>query len=786
MGRPERPLPDRAGPLGELAAALRVLRRAAGNPGYRQLAAETHYSAATLARAASGHALPSQEVTLAYAAACGGDVGEWKRRWLQAASALEHRHLLAATAPARPAATAASQDGVPRPAQLPADVTGFTGRAAQLAELDELMHRRRGRHGAVAAILGTAGVGKTALAVHWAHTVAGRFGDGQLYVDLRGHAGGAPPVDPAEALGRMLRALDVAPERVPRDIDESAALYRSLVTGRSLLIVLDNAASAGQVRPLLPGSPGCLVLITSRDRLGGLAVTHGVHRLALDVLCPGEAQELLAGLTGAGRIREERAAAAELAQLCGFLPLALRIAAANLADCPAQPVAELVARLRGGDRLATLQVPGDQQAGVRPAFGSSYARLTPAAQRVFRLLGLAPGPGIPAAAAASLAGLAPGEAQLALAELASANLVCVQSAGRFALHDLLRLYAREVSAAVDSTADQRAAADRLVGYYLHSAGAGARLLEPARTDVALAPAGAGVTPERPGSRGAALAWFAAEHPALLAVIALAAQAGLDQPAWQIAWALAPFFGWRGHWRDLAAAHETALAAAQRLADPTALAHAHLNIGRARVHLGTPDDALAHLGRALGFFRQLADEQGQARCRIGLSGALEATGRYRAALRHARLGLDLCRTAGHHDGEADALNAIGWCHAHLGDCRQALAYCGLALRLHRQLGNRHGLAATLDSLGYAHHHLGSYPRAISRYRRALELRRDLGDRYRQAATLSRLGDSYYAAGRPGAARGAWQQAGTLLGDLGHPGAEQEQAKIARLAAGPAGG
>ncbi|PZF98793.1 hypothetical protein C1I93_07920 [Micromonospora endophytica] len=325
------------------------------------------------------------------------------------------------------------------PRELPADVAGFTGRRSAIEELDTLLSDDA-QPATPVVISGTAGVGKTALAVHWAHRAAGRFPDGQLYLNLRGYAP-TPPVRPAEALGVLLRSLGVRPERVPTDGEEAASAYRSLLAGRRMLVVLDNARSAEQVRPLLPGSPGCLVLITSRDRLAGLAARDGAHRIALDILTPDEAETLLTRLLGQRRVRDEPQAAAELAELCAHLPLALRIAVANLTQRPYRRIADLLTGLRAGNRLAALTADDDEETAVQVALDRSYATVSPAAQRLFRLLSLLPDGDFSAAAAAVLADICLTEAYPLLDRLAGAHLIEECGKDRFTFHGLLRQYA---------------------------------------------------------------------------------------------------------------------------------------------------------------------------------------------------------------------------------------------------------------------------------------------------------------------------------------------------------
>ena len=358
-----------------------------------------------------------------------------------------------------------------RPAQLPFDVPGFTGR---VSEVDTLSAARAGAGNTVviSAVSGTGGVGKTALAVHWAHQVAGEYPDGQLYLDLRGYSA-QDPVRPIDALGRLLRSLGADPGHLPTDVDEAAAAYRSMLAGRRVLVLLDNAATAAQVRPLLPADPGCLALITSRDRLDGLVVSHGARRVDLDVLSAADSLALLTSMLGPGH---DETALAELADLCGHLPLALRIVAANLLARPGTTAAEQVSALRG-DRLGELVVPGDPASSVRAAFDLSYVRLAAPDQRLFRLLGLNPGPDLSVAAAAQLAGAPVADTADALARLLAAHLVTTTGPGRYGMHDVVAAYARE-HAATEPAAERDAALLRLHHWYLGLADEAARRLNP--------------------------------------------------------------------------------------------------------------------------------------------------------------------------------------------------------------------------------------------------------------------------------------------------------------------
>jgi len=400
---------------------------------------------------------------------------------------------------------------------------------------------------------------------------------------------------------------------------------------------------------------------------------------------------------------------------------------------------------------------------VRAAFSWSYQQLAAPAARMFRLLGLHPGPDISVPAAASLAGVPPVQARRALAELARVHLLTEPAPGRFALHDLLRDYAAEQAAARDGPAARHRAARRALDHYLYTAHAAAVLLNPARGSLDLAPPRRGARPEEITDHGQALAWFRAEHRVLLAAIAWAAEAGFDDLAWQLPWTAVPFFDSQVFWGDWAASQRTALAAAQRLGDRRGQARVHRDLGAASTQQGDYATAHAHLHSALDLFTELGDRADQARVHYGLAWALECQGEYRAALGHAFRSLHTFRAAGHRVGEARALNAVGWCETLLGD----------------DLGE----STALDSLGLAYHRLGDYAEAVRCYSRAADLRAEVGNRYRQAETLSRLGDTHESAGHPDAARDAWLRALDILDDLRHPDAARVRAKLASLADGP---
>jgi DNA-binding SARP family transcriptional activator/tetratricopeptide (TPR) repeat protein len=683
--------------------------------------------------------------------------------------------------PVQPDQAAVATPILTRPAQLPPDVYGFTGRGEELRHLDRLLTATGGRPAdaastVITAIHGTAGIGKTSLAVHWAHREADRFGDGQLYVNLRGFDPSGSPVAPVEAVRGFLEAFGVPPERIPASLEAQVGLYRSLLASRRVLVVLDNARDAEQVRPLLPGAPGCRVMVTSRDQLTGL-VTEGAHPLSLGLLSAAEARDLLARRLGPDRVAAEPHAADEIITSCARLPLALAIVAARAAAHPGFGLAALAAELRETAGRLDEFASGDPATDVRAVFSWSYRQLSPGAARLFRLLGLHPGPYVAARPAASLAGLPVGTVRPLLAELARAHLVAEHNPGRYALHDLLRAYAAEQAHALDTETERQAAMRRMLAHYVHSADGADRLLNPHRDDddrPELTPLPPGADPERVTDREQAVAWFEAERPVLLAAIRQVA--GFDSEVWQLAWTLRRFFSYQGHWHDSAAALNAALDAARRLADPRKQAFAHRFLGCDHILLGDHEVARGHLDAALDLYRRAGDSAGEANTHRHYSWLLEQQDRHREALRYAERSLDLFVAAGNRPGEGRALNAVGWFHAHLGAYGEALRYCRQALDLQEALGDRLSQAGTWDSLGYAHRHLGEHARAAECYQAAVALYREFGYRYSEADVLTSLGDTHRAAGDLESARADWQRALAVLDRLGHSDAEKVRARL----------
>jgi len=798
---------------------LSRLRQLAGSPSLNELVAlsagyEWPLRRSTISDKLNARSLPEWDFVVSFVSACrehaekagitlpadaadlaGWDTVHW--RLLQAVDDVHRDRRLAATAqveisrrasrvPVPPPATP-TEPHRPVPRQLPAAIRHFAGRAGELSALTGLLDEgtRVGGTVVISAIAGTAGVGKTALAVYWAHRVADRFPDGQLYVDLRGFDPSGSPVSSAEAVRGFLEALGVPAQQIPASLQAQTGLYRSILAERRVLLVLDNARDVEQIRPVLPGSPDCLVVVTSRNQLTGLAA-EGARPIVLDLLSTTEARTLLDRHLGTARTSDHPEAVAEIITLCARLPLALSIVAARAAAYPRFSLADLAGELRRSGGLDAFD-GGDSATNVRAVFSWSYRQLDPAAARMFRLLGLHPGPDLSTAAAASLAGVPVRQARALLAALTRAHLVTERAPGRYAFHDLLRAYATELAEDnehdTDHEHDTHAARDRVLDHYLHTAHTAATILDPLRQPLALDPMRPGVTVEDIADHGQALDWFTAEHRVLMAVINYAAGARLDTQTWQLAWAFADFLDRRGHWYELVSTQTAALHATERLAYRPGLARAHRYLGRVHTRLGHYDEARSHYQHALDAFGELGDRTGQAHTHHSLCVVYERLGRHEDALSHAQQAVDLYRAVGNQAGAAHALNTVGWSYAQLGDHGQALTYCLQAMDLLKELGDRHGQALTWDSLGYAHRHLGHRRQAIACYERALELFRDVGDRYGEAETLIDLGDAYLATGDREPAGDAWRQALDILdaideSDDSH--AERVRAKLEQLA------
>jgi DNA-binding SARP family transcriptional activator/tetratricopeptide (TPR) repeat protein len=665
-----------------------------------------------------------------------------------------------------------------RPAQLPADLSTFIGRRAELTQALTSHPERTAEPEAVAitVIAGMAGVGKTAFAVHWAHQVAHRYADGQLYLNLRGFDPIGQPVSPDDALYDMLTALGVSGRDVPAGLDARAALFRTRVAGRRVLIVLDNARDLAQVRPLLPGSAGCLVIITSRNQLIGLIAAEGASLLTLGVLTAAEARDFLDRRVGSDRAARDDPAAREIVDQCAGLPLALAIVAARAVaqvGLPLQAIAAELVDAHGLDAFGGL----DPAIDARAVISWSYRSLSPVAATLGRLLGAHPGTDISAGAAASLLGLPVRQVRTVLDELTRAHLVDNRTAGRYGMHDLLHSYAAELLATEPDQVRHEAVL-RLLDHYLHTAFRAAMLLSPTREPIALTDPAPGVVAESVKDSEQALAWLTTEYPVLLSMVGRAESAGLDTHVYQLAWTLDTFQNRQGRWAEQFTTRRTALAAARRGTDPRVAADAHRDLGHALARAGQMDDARQQFTEALGLYAQLGDPAGQAHVYRGLGYLHFYLGEWEEVLRHARQAHDLYAAAGNVVGQAKALNESGFAYARLARYPEALELCRQALRLFRELGDHHGEAACLDSLGYAYRGVDEHRRAIASYQEAAAAFSQLGDLLNQATTVAALGDTLHDVREESAARDAWQRALTLYEELGHADAESVRARLAR--------
>jgi DNA-binding SARP family transcriptional activator/tetratricopeptide (TPR) repeat protein len=663
------------------------------------------------------------------------------------------------------------------PAQLPVAVRGFVGRAAELVQLDAVARDVEGGsgRGAMFAVSGPAGIGKTALTLHWAHRSRPRFPDGQLYADLRGFDPLGTPADPVDVVHDFLVALGMTPARIPVEPDARVALYRSVVADRRMLVVLDNARHAGQVRPLLPGSATSVVVVTSRNRLTSLVAAEGAVPLLLELLDAGEARELLAQRLGTNRLTEDALAVDEILRHCDGLPLALAIMSARIAASSRTPLGAVTAKLRHIDHRLNTLADDTPRTDIQAVFSWSYHSLTSDSARLFRSLGLHPGADLSAATAASLAGSPVARVQRSIDELVQVSLVSESKPGRYALHDLLRLYSQQLWRTGDGAEHRDAAIRRMLDHYVYTAHLAARLLSPHRDPIELDACVEGVTPQPLADDEAALAWFGAEHSALLAAIDAARSAGLHRHTLGLAWALDDFLDRRGYWSDNATVQQAALDAAAGLGDQPALARVHRSAAAALLRLDNFDGAADHLQLAL---KLSTSQTSQAHTRLRLAWLNERRDRYTEAREHARDALALYRSAGQLRGQAQALNALAWYDTLLGDHERAVVSCEQALAMYGELADRFGQASALDSLGYARHQLGQFDQAAACFGDAAALMEELGDRYNAATVLTHLGDCEHAGGRASSATQSWEQALALLDSLDHPDAATVRSRLHR--------
>jgi class 3 adenylate cyclase/tetratricopeptide (TPR) repeat protein len=650
---------------------------------------------------------------------------------------------------------------------LPRDLTSFTGRRRELAELAEAAAGTGGVVG-IHAIGGMAGVGKTAFAVHAAYRLAPRFPAGQIFLPLHGHTPGHQPVDPADALASLLLTAGVPAAQVPPGLEARMALWRDRLAGQQLLLILDDAADSEQVRPLLPGAGGSLVLITSRRHLSAL---EDATAISLDTLPPDEAASLLARLVSRTRLSPDDAAVAEITRLCGYLPLAIGMLAGRLRHHPAWTAAGMAADLAAAqDRLAEMHA---ENLSVAAAFDLSYADLTPGQQRLFRRLGLVPGPSIDAHAAAALDGTSLAAARRGLDELYDQHLLTEPAPGRYVLHDLVREHARALAAADDPQA--RAATDRLLDYYLHTALAAGRNLpfwDPTCDDAAEAASAARPPACAPpvSTAGQAAAWLDAERANLQAAAQYAAASGRLAHAMLIPAAMAGFLQAEGRWDQAVAVHVTAVAAARQAGDQRGQARALLGLAVPRFRTGDRTGAVAAAQQALALYRDLGDRTGQADAVSFLGFMHRLAGDYQAAAACHQQALELCRGLGDGPGQAGALIDLSAVQQETGDYRAAAASARQAVQLLVDLGDRHGQILALANLGDVQRLTGDHPAATASVQQAQALSDELGHRYFQAWLPNQLGVLHRLAGDYQAAAACHQQALQALREVGEPAAQ----------------
>lgn len=672
------------------------------------------------------------------------------------------------------AAAATHGASVRPPAQLPRAVTGFVGRTPEIAQLQQMLDQTSSL---VCVLTGTAGVGKTSLALHWAHTARYSFPDGQLYVNLRGFDAANASISGEETVRGLLEALHVPVERIPASVEAQVALYRTTLADRRVLIVVDNVRDSEQVRPLLPGVAGCAVIVTSRNHLSSLVAVEGARQLSLDLMSWDEAVELLAVRLGGHRVSAEMPATKRLASLCARLPLALAVVAARAAANPTFSLDAIAADLeRHANSLDGLRTGENDLADVRAAFSWSYESLTNEAAQLFRQVGLCPAQPIRVEALASLAGVSPAQVRPPTEELIRATMLYETAPGHFVVHDLLLVYARELSHRHDLADARREAFVRLLDHYLYSAIEAALIIDPHRVAIDITPASKGTTVLRCTTHKEALEWFDAHRLQLMAVVRTAVERQFFRQAWQLAWASTNYFDRRGLWHDQVELQRLAICAAEQAADLIGEAHANRGLGRALARTAKFRSAVEHLEAALERFQRLGDDLSQANTHLDYGWVNAREGTFRDALEHAKLAFALYQSA-QHAGQADALNAIGWYHAQLGEFPEAIDYCERAMTLHRDLGNRHGQANAWDSLGFAHHRLGEFVHAAHCYEQAVDLLHVEGDRFNEAGALESLADAKEAGGDEAAAFTMRQRALSILGELKHPREAELRAKLA---------
>lgn len=656
-------------------------------------------------------------------------------------------------------------------AQIPVGVTGFVGRAAHLDWLQEPAE--------ITVVHGTPGVGKTSLAVRWARAAVDEFPDGQLYVDLHGFSANGAVTSPAAALHGFLEALGVPSQRVPQGLDDRAAMYRSLLAGRRVLVILDNARDAEQVRPLLPGTPTARTVVTSRNHLAGLLVAYAARAIAVDLLDETEATKLVAGRIGADRAAREPEALREMVGRCAGLPLALAVLASRIALRPDAPLAVLAQELcEDGNTLDAL-ASDDPAIDARTVFSWSLHRLSDGGARLFRLLGLQIGNDISVPAAASLAALPMSQTRRLIQELLGAQLLSETRPGRYAMHDLLRAYAGELADEEEGTAACRAASERLLHHYLHVSHAARLRMTPIYHYLTLPDPVPGVQVVPMADYEAAHIWFATEYPVLAAAVGRALDLGLSSVAWRLSWAFSKFEQQRGNWQDRLEGGRLVLDAVVRDGDRAGEAHIRHSLAVAYSRMGQADLARGMAEEACRVQQEIGDLPGEALTLTTLAMMVQRTGEPALSREYYERSIRLNRQAGNPVGEGNALNGMAWLAYTVGNFEEAVEYGHLALEALTNQDFLLGRAATWDTLGCAYHRLGRLENAVDCFQRAIQYFRRGEDPYYLAASHIHLGAVLVDRGDPEGARVEWTQAEQQLSELEHDRVAEVRRRLADL-------
>jgi tetratricopeptide (TPR) repeat protein len=674
-----------------------------------------------------------------------------------------------------------SEPPPPPPRQLPRAAAGFVNRERALADLDAFLPRPDDppltrRAAVVTTIAGAPGVGKTALAVHWAHRARRWFTDGDLYVDMRGYGPGTP-LGVEQVLDAFLRALHVSAQRIPAEVDARAALYRSMLEGKRILVLIDNAASEGQVRPLLPAASTCMAIVTSRSRLSGLVAREGASRMTLDVLSAEEALGLLRDTIGPGRVDAELQAAAELARRCAYLPLALRIIAERISNSPHTSLADFAVDLaRADSQLDALHVDEDELSDVRAVFSWSYRALTENTARMFRLLGVHVGADISTAAAATVAGLTIARTRSLLDALTAAHLLQNPARDRYVLHDLLRVYAAERADADETPEQLSVVRRRLYSWYLGMAEEGRKVILPYSQAVPLSPVAAGVQLVPPATVDEAMRWFEQERLNLLDMIRQAEQLGEYDVAWQLPVVSDGFWELKSYWSDWCDIHLIGLRAARAIGDRYGEASNLRCLGDAYWRTNQREQALDCYRRGVDASRAAGAPWVEGFCLRGCGLIYEELGLIDEALEYYAQALNVFRVHGIVRGEGMSLLSLGNCYRALGRTDDAIVHHQQAVAIFEQLDDQWSIAWACHPLGLAYQQAGQFIEAREQQQRALRLFRAFGDRRCEGTTLAALGDTVHALGDTVRAQRCWQDALLILDELADPHADTVRARL----------